>query len=77
MNTTKSFGEKLSGRFGVGDIVSWGDLKCGQNVGMLYEIYNVLLGGRQVKKARIASFKDAQHYEVLLLELKIISKGSK
>ena len=76
MDTTNSFGEEASGRFAVGDIVSWKKLGGERNIGMLYEIYNATLGGRQVKKGRVVSFKDALHYELLLLELKLINKGN-
>ena len=42
---------------------------------MVYEIYTIKMGGRQIKKARIASFKDTFHYDVLVLELKLVSKA--
>ncbi len=50
MNTSNSFGEGASKKFEVGDIVSWKELGVKRNMGMLYEIYNATLGGRQVKK---------------------------
>ena len=46
-----------------------------RNIGMVYEVYTILMGGRQIKKARVASFKDTFHYEILVLELKLVSKA--
>jgi hypothetical protein len=70
-----SLGGTVSGDFEVGDIVSWKKLGQKGNIGMVYEIYPVKMGGRQIKKARVASFRDALHYEILVLELKLVSKA--
>ncbi len=75
LNPSNSFGDGFSGRFECGDIVSWKNLGKDVNVGMVYEIYTVKMGGRQIKKAKIASFKDMLHYEILVLELKLVSKA--
>ncbi len=61
--------------FEIGDIVTWKKLGSERNIGMVYEIYTVPMGGRQIKKASVASFKDCLHYELLLLELKLVSKA--
>ena len=75
INVSGSLGGKVSSDFQVGDIVSWKNLGRKGNIGMVYEIYAVKMGGRQIKKARVASFKDALHYEILVLELKLVSKA--
>ena len=46
-----------------------------RNIGMVYDVYVVQMGGRNVKRASVASFQDTLHYELLLLELKIVTKG--
>jgi len=74
MKGSGSFGEN-SCDFEVGDIVSWKKLGQKRNIGMMYEVYTVQMGGRQIKKARVASFRDTFHYEILVLELKLISKA--
>tara|TARA_R100000008_G_C3480267_1_gene113496 strand:+ start:380 stop:610 length:231 start_codon:yes stop_codon:yes gene_type:complete len=70
-----SLGEGSSCDFEIGDIVSWKKLGSKRNIGMVYEIYTVSMGGRQIKKASVASFKDSLHYDVLVLELKLVSKA--
>lgn len=72
-----SFGDSISQEFSIGDIVSWTRLGSKYNIGMIYEIYSVWSGGRTVKKARISSYKDSYHYEVLVTELKLVSKLNK
>lgn len=72
---TTSLGENSSGFYEIGDIVTWKKLGKEPNIGMVYEIYTQELGGRQVKKAKIASFKDTFHYEILVVELKLVSKA--
>ncbi len=75
MKSSSSLGEKLSNQFECGDIVRWKKLGEEGNIGMVYEIYTTQLGGRQVKKAWVASFKDAFHYDMLIMELKLVSKA--
>ena len=75
MESSDSLGERLSCDFECGDIVSWKRLGDKSNIGMVYEVYTTKMGGRQVKKARVASFKDTLHYEVLVLELNLVSKA--
>ena len=75
MNRSESLGESVSCIFETGDIVTWKKLNTKFNIGMVYEIYTIKMGGRQIKKARIASFKDTFHYDVLVLELKLVSKA--
>ena len=75
MESSDSLGEKLSNQFESGDIVYWKKLGREGNIGMVYEIYTVSMGGRQIKKASVASFKDSFHYDVLVLELKLVSKA--
>ena len=75
MESSDSLGEKLSNQFECGDIVYWKKLGEEGNIGMVYEIYTVSMGGRQIKKASVASFKDSLHYDVLVLELKLVSKA--
>ena len=75
MKSSDSLGEKLSSQFECGDIVYWKKLGKEGNIGMVYEIYTVQMGGRQIKKARVASVRDAFHYEVLIMELKLVSKA--
>ncbi len=76
MEVSNSLGESFSSKFSKNDIVSWKSLNVDLNLGIIYEIYTVEMGGRQVKKAKIASFKDSRHYEILLLELKLVTKGT-
>jgi len=75
INISGSLGGTVSGDFEVGDIVSWKKIGQKRNIGMVYEIYTVKMGGRQIKKASVASFKDSLHYEILVLELKLVSKA--
>jgi hypothetical protein len=75
MQSSDSLGENSSCDFECGDLVSWKKLGEKTNIGMIYEIYNAQLGGRQIKKARVASFRDTFHYEVLVLELNLVSKA--
>ena len=75
MKGSSSLGEKASSQFECGDIVFWKKLGEEGNIGMVYEFYTVKMGGRQIKKARVASFRDAFHYEVLIMELKLVSKA--
>ena len=75
MESSSSLGERFSCDFECGDIVSWKRLDDKSNIGMVYEVYTTEMGGRQIKKARVASFKDALHYEVLVLELNLVSKA--
>ena len=77
MKSSNTLGEELSCNFGIGDIVSWKRLNKEINIGMIYNIYNIEMGGRQIKKASIASFKDTLHYDILIIELKLVSKGNK
>ena len=42
---------------------------------MIYELYTVQMGGREIKKAKICSFKDSLDYDVLLVGLKLVSKA--
>ena len=70
-----SFGERVSSDFGIGDIVKWKKLGKPAHVGMIYEIIDVNMGGRQLKKAIIFSFRDTRNYEILALELKLVSKA--
>jgi hypothetical protein len=35
------------------------------NIGMVYEVYSAEMGGRQIKKAKVCSFKDALDYDML------------
>ena len=72
---SSSLGEVISDQFECGDIVSWKKLGKEGNIGMVYELYTVEMGGRQIKKARVASFKDTFHYEMLVMELKLVSKA--
>ena len=72
---TGSLGEALSRNLQRCDIVSWKKLGEKQNIGMIYEIYTVEMGGREIKRAKVASFKDTQHYDLLVLELKLVSKA--
>ncbi len=75
MKGSKSLGEGISCDFEVGDIVAWKKLGDKRNIGMVYNIYTVSMGGRQIKKASVASFRDSLHYDVLVLELKLVSKA--
>ncbi len=75
MRRTDSFGEERIEQLDITDVVTWKRLGEEKNIGRIYELYTVELGGRQVKKAKVASFKDAQNYDVLVLELKLLSKG--
>ncbi len=75
MKHSDSLGEGSSCDFEIGDIVSWKKLGSKRNIGMVYEIYTAPMGGRQIKKASVASFKDCLHYELLVLELKLVSKA--
>ena len=75
MKGSNSLGEKASSQFECGDIVFWKKLGEEGNIGMVYEIYTTQLGGRQVKKAWVASFRDAFHYDMLIMELKLVSKA--
>lgn len=75
MKTSSSLGEKISSDFECGDIVSWKKLGSEGNIGMVYEIYTVNMGGRQIKKAKVASFRDTLHYDMLAVELKLVSKA--
>ena len=75
LKKTNSLGDNLSSEFECGDVVMWKKLGQKANIGMIYEIYSVEMGGRQIKKASVASFKDSLHYEILVLELKLVSKA--
>ena len=75
MESSDSLGEKLSNQFESGDIVYWKKLGKEGNIGMVYEIYTVVMGGRKIKKVRVASFRDPFHYEMLVMELKLVSKA--
>ena len=76
METTDSFGGGEQSQIECGDIVTWKRLGEKRNIGMVYDVYVVQMGGRSVKKASVASFQDTLHYELLLLELKIVTKGN-
>tara|TARA_R100000278_G_C5473492_1_gene165412 strand:+ start:57 stop:287 length:231 start_codon:yes stop_codon:yes gene_type:complete len=75
MKKSKSLGERVSTNFKCGDIVFWKKLGGEKNIGMIYELFLVEMGGREIKKARVASFKDTLHHEVLIMELKLVSKA--
>ena len=75
METTDSFGGGEQSQIECGDIVTWKRLGEKRNIGMVYDVYVVQMGGRNVKRASVASFQDTLHYELLLLELKIVTKG--
>ena len=75
MKSTSSLGEESQGNFHVYDVVTWKKLGKKANIGMIYELYTIKMGGRQVKKAKIASFRNALNYDVLVLELKLVSKA--
>tara|TARA_R100001510_G_C7481738_1_gene93449 strand:- start:228 stop:458 length:231 start_codon:yes stop_codon:yes gene_type:complete len=75
MKVSNSLGERVSSQFERGDIVFWKKLGEEGNIGMVYEFYTVEMGGRQIKKARVASFRDTFHYDVLIMELKLVSKA--
>jgi len=72
---TESFGQSSSIQYEVIDIFTWKKLVEEANIGMVYEVYTEEMGGRQVKKARVASFRDTLHYEILVMELKLVSKA--
>lgn len=76
MEAAGSFGGGKQNQIECGDIVLWKKLGGKRNIGMVYDIYVVQMGGRSVKKASVASFQDTLHYELLLLELKIVTKGN-
>ena len=42
---------------------------------MIFDLYTIELGGRKIKKARVASFKDSYDHEMLIMELKLVSKA--
>ena len=75
LKKTDSLGENVSSEFGCGDVVMWKKLGDEANIGMVYEVYSAEMGGRQIKKAKVCSFKDALDYDMLLLELKLVSKA--
>ena len=77
LKKTNSLGENLSSEFGCGDIVSWKKLGEEGNIGMVYEVYTAEMGGRQIKKAKVCSFKDTLDYDMLLLELKLVTKAGR
>ncbi len=70
-----SLGEGISSEFACGDVVFWKKLGQEGNIGMIYEIYSIEMGGRSIKKAKICSLKDTLDYDILLLELKLVSKA--
>jgi hypothetical protein len=76
MKTSNSLGEKQGSKLEVGDIVSWKKLNKKSNIGLIYNIYNTIVGGRQVKKASIVSLVDTLPYDMLVLELKLISQAN-
>jgi len=69
------FGNRISSEFEIGDLVKWKKLGKETNIGRIYDMVNVTMGGRQIKKAMIFSFKDTCNYEVLAFELKLVSKA--
>jgi len=69
------FGNRISSEFEIGDLVKWKKLGKETNIGRIYDMVNVTMGGRQIKKAMIFSFKDTYNYEVLAFELKLVSKA--
>ena len=75
MENSDSLCDNLSNQFECGDIVYWKKLGKEGNIGMVYEIYTVQMGGRQIKKAWVASFRDALHHDMLIMELKLVSKA--
>ena len=75
LKNTDSLGENISSQFSCCDVVSWKELGQEANIGMIYELYTVHMGGREIKKAKICSFKDSLDYDVLLVGLKLVSKA--
>lgn len=75
LKKTNSLGDNLSSEFESGDVVMWKKLGQKANIGMVYEIYSVEMGGRQIKKAKVCSLMDTLDYDMLLLELKLVSKA--
>jgi|5_EtaG_2_1085323.scaffolds.fasta_scaffold80862_2 hypothetical protein len=77
LKKTNSLGENLSSEFGCGDVVFWKKLGGEGNIGMVYEVYTTEMGGRQIKKAKVCSFRDTLDYDMLLLELKLVTKAER
>ena len=75
LKATDSLGENISSQFGCCDIVAWKDLGQETNIGIIYDLYTVQMGGREIKKAKVCSFKDSLDYDVLLVGLKLVSKA--
>ena len=75
MEYSKSLGEGFSNQFECGDVVSWKRLGEEGHTGMIFYLYTIELGGRKIKKARVASFKDSYDHEMLIMELKLVSKA--
>jgi len=75
VKSSGSLGDSSSGQIGIGSVVRWKRLGKEENLGMVYELYTAKMGGRQVKKAKVASFRNATHYDLLLIELKLVTKG--
>ncbi len=51
MRRTDSFGEERIEQLDITDVVTWKRLGEEKNIGLIYELYTVELGGRQVKKS--------------------------
>ena len=75
MECSKSLGEGISNQFECGDIVSWKRLGEKTHTGMIFDLYTVEAGGRKIRKARVASFNDSYDHEMLIMELKLVSKA--
>tara|TARA_R100000908_G_C3635307_1_gene74163 strand:+ start:64 stop:300 length:237 start_codon:yes stop_codon:yes gene_type:complete len=72
---TDSLGENISSQFNCCDVVAWKDLGQETNIGIIYDLYTVQMGGREIKKAKVCSFRDSLDYDVLLVGLKLVSKA--
>jgi len=69
----KSFG-KIN-KFNVGDVVTWTNLDR-RETGVISSMYFSMVGGRNVAFARIFNFRDRIEYDIICLNLKLISKSS-
>ena len=70
--SNKSFG-KLD-KFKAGDIVTWSEINTNRS-GVVSELFHSVQGGRHISCAKIFCFENEQNYEVLCLNLKILSKS--
>ena len=76
LSNFKSIGQTFGkiNNFKVGDIVTWSSYDV-KKAGIISDLYSSLVGGRNIAYASVFGFKEQKKYEILCVNLKILTKN--